>query len=171
MRILFVDIDSLRSDHLGCYGYARDTSPTIDALAADGIRFDRCYVSDAPCLPSRTAWATGRFGVHSGVVAHGGARAEPFNTSRQRVQDPDPDFLHWFQVLERAGHRTASISPFPDRHAAWWYVAGLRDWHNTGLGGMETADQITSHAVRWLEEHADEDDWVLHVNYWDTHTP
>ncbi len=36
MRILYIDIDSLRPDHLGCYGYHRNTSPTIDRIAASG---------------------------------------------------------------------------------------------------------------------------------------
>jgi arylsulfatase A-like enzyme len=39
MRILYIDIDSLRPDHLGCYGYYRQTSPTIDRIAARGVRF------------------------------------------------------------------------------------------------------------------------------------
>ena len=51
MRILYIDIDSLRPDHLGCYGYHRNTSPNIDRIAASGVRFDNYYVSDAPCLP------------------------------------------------------------------------------------------------------------------------
>lgn len=72
MRILYVDIDSLRPDHLGCYGYDRNTSPTIDSLADSGVRFDRCYVSDSPCLPSRTALATCRVGAKNGVVTHYG---------------------------------------------------------------------------------------------------
>ena len=55
MRILYLDLDSMRPDHLGCYGYARNTSPNIDAIAATGVRFTDCYCSDAPCLPSRTA--------------------------------------------------------------------------------------------------------------------
>ena len=63
MRILYVDIDSLRADHLGCYGYHRATSPNIDQIAGRGLRFDNCYVSDAPCLPSRTAMFGGRFGT------------------------------------------------------------------------------------------------------------
>ena len=62
MRILYIDIDSLRPDHLGCYGYHRNTSPHIDALAERGIRFDNVYVSDAPCMLSRMASWSGRCG-------------------------------------------------------------------------------------------------------------
>src|SRR5690554_6913528 len=87
MRILYIDIDSLRPDHLGCYGYHRDTSPTIDALAAEGVRFDHVYVSDAPCLPSRTALWSGRFGFHTGVVNHGGTAAQPFVDPNRWVTD------------------------------------------------------------------------------------
>lgn len=55
MRILYVDIDTLRPDHLGCYGYSRNTSPNIDAIAREAVRFTDYYCSDAPCLPSRAA--------------------------------------------------------------------------------------------------------------------
>ncbi|CAM3900456.1 MULTISPECIES: sulfatase-like hydrolase/transferase [Paenibacillus] len=72
MRVLLLDLDSMRPDHLGCYGYARNTSPHIDRIAAEGIKFDNYYTSDAPCFPSRTALMTGRFGIHNGVVGHGG---------------------------------------------------------------------------------------------------
>lgn len=76
MRILYVDIDTLRPDHLGCYSYQRPTSPNIDALAAEGVRFTDYYCSDAPCLSSRVAMMTGRFGIHNGCVGHGGINAE-----------------------------------------------------------------------------------------------
>ncbi|MCP4004467.1 MAG: sulfatase-like hydrolase/transferase [bacterium] len=69
MRLLHIDIDTLRADHLGCYGYPRDTSPNIDALAARGIRFESCYTSDTPCVPSRKALLTGRFGIRNGVIS------------------------------------------------------------------------------------------------------
>src|SRR4051812_37171690 len=75
LRILYIDIDSLRPDHLGCYGYHRATSPNIDRIAAMGIRFDNCYASDVPCLPSRTSLACGKFGVHHGAISHGGTAA------------------------------------------------------------------------------------------------
>ena len=43
MRILYLDLDTLRPDHLGCYGYPRNTSPNLDRIAAGGMRFDRYY--------------------------------------------------------------------------------------------------------------------------------
>jgi len=76
MRLLYLDIDTLRSDHLGCYGYHRATTPDIDAVAAGGVRFANVYASDVPCLPSRAALMSGAFGIRNGVVNHGGTGAE-----------------------------------------------------------------------------------------------
>ena len=76
MRILYYDIDTLRADHLGCYGYCRDTSPHINRVASEGVRFENCYASDTPCLPSRASLFTGRFGIHTGIVNHGGTAAD-----------------------------------------------------------------------------------------------
>ena len=75
MRILYLDLDALRPDHLGCYGYHRNTSPNIDRIAEQGVRFDNYYCSDAPCLPSRSALTSGRYGIHTGIVGHGGTAA------------------------------------------------------------------------------------------------
>ncbi len=60
MRFLYIDIDTLRPDHLGCYGYHRATSPNIDALAASSALFENVHATDVPCLPSRTALLTGQ---------------------------------------------------------------------------------------------------------------
>ena len=69
MRLLYIDIDSCRPDHLGCYGYHRNTTPHIDALAREGMIFRQCYTADAPCLPSRTALYSGRFGINRHTVS------------------------------------------------------------------------------------------------------
>ena len=47
MRIIYIDIDSCRPDHFGCYGYHRNTSPNLDCIADEGTRFEKVYVSDA----------------------------------------------------------------------------------------------------------------------------
>jgi len=171
MRFLYVDIDTLRPDHLGCYGYLRNTSPNIDRMAADGVRLDNCYVSDAPCLPSRASMFTGRFGIHTGVVNHGGLAAElrpigrerGFNWMRQR-----PGFI-W--SMRQQGLYPVSVSPFAERHSAWWFCDGWREFVNTGKGGGESAEEIVPHALDWIERNGERDDWLLHVNIWDPHTP
>ena len=110
MKILYIDIDSLRPDHLGCYGYHRDTSPTIDRLAANGIRFDNVYASDAPCLPSRTALFSGRTGFRTGVVGHGGTSAQPYIEGPSRGFHDLFGVTGWMNALRQAGHYTATIS-------------------------------------------------------------
>jgi arylsulfatase A-like enzyme len=171
MRILYLDIDTLRPDHLGCYGYGRNTSPNIDRIAAQAVRFENCYVSDAPCLPSRASMFTGQFGIRSGVVGHGGTAADlrligaerGFNWMRQR-----PGFI-W--LLRQRGIYPVSVSPFAERHSAWWFCDGWREFINTGKGGMESAEEVVPHALDWIARNARRDNWLLHVNIWDPHTP
>jgi len=170
MRILYIDIDSLRPDHLGCYGYHRDTSPHIDALARTGVRFENCYASDVPCLPSRTALWSGRFGYHTGVVDHGGIGADPFTDGPGRGFRDTFYATCWMSALRQAGFRTATVSPFGERHAAWHWYAGFNEIINPGRRGGEIAAEITPHALDWLQRNGHEDNWFLHVNYWDPHT-
>jgi arylsulfatase A-like enzyme len=171
MRILYIDIDCQRPDHLGCYGYHRPVSPNMDAIAAEGAILDAVYVSDAPCLPSRTALFSGRFGIHTGVIGHGGTAADMF------IEGPERGFgsllgrTSWMRCLRNAGLYTASVSPFAERHAAWHWYAGFREVINTGRRGLESAHEITPPTLDWLDRHGAEDDWFLHYNLWDPHTP
>ena len=75
MRVLMFDIDTLRADHMGCYGYGRNTTPVMDEIAREGVRFDDYYCPNAPCLPSRASMISGQYGIHNGVVGHGGTAA------------------------------------------------------------------------------------------------
>jgi choline-sulfatase len=171
MRILYIDIDSLRPDHLGCYGYHRQTSPNIDALAAQGVRFENCYVTDAPCLPSRTALWSGRCGFHTGVVGHGGTTAQPFIEGPTRGFQDLFGSTGWMRALRQAGFRTATVSSFGERHSAWHWYAGYHEVYNSGKNGMDVADDVSPLALDWIQRHARSDNWFLHVNYWDPHTP
>ena len=114
MRVLYLDIDTLRADHLGCYGYRRKTSPNIDRIASEGVRFTNCYASDAPCLPSRAALFRGRHGIHTGVVGHGGTAADPKIEGTTRAFHQR--WVGWITALSRAGMYPVSVSPFAERH-------------------------------------------------------
>lgn len=171
MRILMLDIDTLRPDHLGCYGYHRATSPNIDRIAGEAVRFENNYVSDAPCLPSRSALWSGRTGFHTGVINHGGTAAEPFIEGPARGFRDMFDRTGWIPQLARAGLHPVTVSPFGERHSAWWWYAGYKEIYNPGMGGMELADDVTPLALDWIKRNARKDNWFLHVNYWDPHTP
>jgi len=172
MRILYLDIDTLRPDHLGCYGYHRNTSPNIDRLAAEGICFENYYTSDAPCLPSRAALMSGQFGIHNGAVNHSGTAADRRLEGATRgfrdqlFTDSLPGWLHAELKLH-----TCYIGGFGARHAFWSFYAGFREIHDTGLQGMESAEHVTPDVLDWMERNAQKDNWYLHVNYWDPHTP
>lgn len=171
MRFLYIDIDTLRPDHLGCYGYHRQTSPNIDALAANSAVFENVHASDVPCLPSRTALLTGQFGIHNGVVNHGGTDADP------RIDGAGREFWSKLQInsfptrLKRAGLKTASISSFAQRHSAFHWYAGFDEAYNVGKYGFETADEVYAITEDWLQRNGKEDNWFLHVHMWDPHTP
>lgn len=171
MRLFYIDIDTLRPDHLGCYGYPRATSPNIDRVAAEGVRFDRCYASDTPCGPSRTALFSGRFGIRTGVVNHGGTGADPFRDGATRGFRDSFGLTSWPARLRWAGFRTASISSFGDRHAAHHWYAGWNETVNVGQFGLEQAHDVMPLAHDWLERHGRGDRWFLHVHLWDPHTP
>jgi arylsulfatase A-like enzyme len=171
MRVLYIDIDALRPDHLGCYGYHRNTSPHIDRLAEEGCRFDQLYCSDAPCMPSRTALFSGRFGARTGAVAHAGTVADPFPEGPGRGFTSKWGRTSWMQQLADAGFHTASISSFGQRHSAFHWYAGFREVLNTGGMGMESAEEVAPAALDWLDRRGADDPWFLHLNFWDAHTP
>ena len=171
MRILYIDCDTLRPDHLGCYGYLRNTSPNIDGLAVEGLRCDNCYASDAPCLPSRAALFLGRFGIHTGVVGHGGTAADLRLEGAPRGFRQSREIASWMDVLREMGMHTVSISPFAERHSAWWFYRGFKEMYNPGKGGNERADEVCPIALEWIRRHGQDDNWFLQVNMWDPHTP
>ncbi len=172
MRILYIDIDTLRADHLGCAGYVRNTTPNIDALAAEGVRFENVYASDVPCLPSRTALATGMFGIRNGVASHGGVTADlrPEGTGREMISRYAGG--SWAGRFYWAGYHTASFSSFPFRHSATWWNHGFMEAMNLMRGmGNERADQVLPGVLDWLDRKGGADDWFVHVHLWDPHTP
>ncbi|MFP6606794.1 MAG: sulfatase [Myxococcota bacterium] len=171
MRLLYIDIDTQRPDHLGCYGYPRATSPNIDRIAEQGIRFERVYASDTPCLPSRSALITGRFGIHNGAIGHGGTAGDLALDGESRGFRNTLGVASWATRMANRGMRTATVSSFATRHCSYHWLAGFRESYDVGKGGLESADEVNAIALDWLDRHGHEEDWFLHVHYWDPHTP
>ena len=76
-NLLLITIDTLRPDHLHCYGYDGIQTPSIDSLAAGGIRFEQAYTPIPITLPSHTVMLTGTYPMMSGVHDFSGNNLSP----------------------------------------------------------------------------------------------
>ncbi len=115
---------------------------------------------------------TGRFGIHNGVVNHGGTCADrPPDGPERAFRDSLATGGNLVNVLRDAGLHTCYMGGFGERHSAYWYYAGFHEIHDTAMGGMESAEDVTPSVLEWIDRRAAEDNWYLHVNYWDPHTP
>lgn len=82
-NILFIMADQLRADYLGCNGHPSIKTPTIDALAANGVNFQRAYTQAPVCGPSRMSFYTGRY-----AISHGASYNNvPLNVGEQTLGD------------------------------------------------------------------------------------
>lgn len=168
MKIIYVDVDTLRPDHTQPYGYQRPTTPNLAALAERSVRFDRYYASDSPCLPSRAALSSGQFGITNGVIGHFG-RAGQFRLDPGHGPHPVRPLLG--QRLQQHGYYTAAVSMFAERHRAYWFCGNFRESiRATGELNDEQAHDVNRVAIDWLRRHRDDDNWYLHVHYWEPHT-
>ena len=70
LNVLFILIDTLRADHLGSYGYERDTSPELDRLAAGGVRFDRHMSQSSWTKSSMASLWTGLYPARTGITRY-----------------------------------------------------------------------------------------------------
>src|SRR5438067_12882947 len=75
--IILISIDTLRADHLPAYGYKRVRTPAIDALAADGVVFERAYSHAPQTLPAHAALLSGQLPFENGIRDNVGFTVKP----------------------------------------------------------------------------------------------
>ena len=79
MNVLFITLDQFRADSYGAAGHPLVATPTLDRLAAEGVRLARHYSQAAPCAPGRAALYTGTYQMNNRVVANGTPLADRFD--------------------------------------------------------------------------------------------
>jgi arylsulfatase len=159
MNVVYMVIDTLRADHLGCYGYKQDTSPHIDKLASHGVLFEYAYPSDVPTQPSYTAMFTGLRGIHTGVVSH---------SYFESLEEDVPVFP---ELLALNGVTTASVSTLYTMRR--WFARGFHYNMDPAAGNHRKlqqvdAEEINAYAIPWIEDHKDEPFFIF-LHYWDPH--
>lgn len=76
-NVVLITIDTLRADHVGCYGYKQVKTPNIDSLATEGARFDRAFAVVPVTLPSHATMLTGTYPMLSGMHDFSGNKLSP----------------------------------------------------------------------------------------------
>jgi choline-sulfatase len=166
LNLLLVTLDTVRSDHLGCYGDAAAETPHLDALARQGVRFARASSPVPLTLPSHTTILTGLLPPHHGTRNNGTA---PLAAGIPTLAT----------VLAGAGYRTAAfVAAFVldhrfglDRGFAV-YDDEIERPANTSwlLEAQRPGDQVVDRALGWLAAD-DPRPFFLWVHLYDAHAP
>ena len=162
MNVLLIAIDTLRVDHLGCFGYRRPTSPSIDRLAAEGVRCSNFTAPGIPTHPSFTTLFSGQHPIRHGVVSHGG----PFNLHHDTATIP--------QLFLDRGYFTASFDNLAHHkpHFGRGFEMIVDSSRKRGCGLMVTCEDINNRLLPFLKQQGQaKDPFFAFVHYWDPHTP
>jgi arylsulfatase A-like enzyme len=174
-NLVLLVLDTLRADHVGAYDRAlpAGVSPELDALAADGVRFDRAIAPSPWTRPSMGALFTSRYPRTLGLyVEDGDALRDEFTTLAE--------------ALQGAGYRTLGLTANPNLNRAFnfqqgydAYVDGWR-WLEPGTGPgpgrrapLPTAAQLFERALALVEEAPDEPTylWIQLMEIHEHHRP
>lgn len=161
-NLVIIAADTLRPDHLACYGYGQATSPNLDRLAAEGVRFTDFQAAHIPTHPAFTTLLTGVDPLYHGILAHSG----------DRHLRPNVPMLA--QRLHSAGYVSAAVDNMLSMQAGpTWFARGF-DYFRTYryTPGTGEAAKVTDWALDLLALDRQSDaPFALFVHYFDPHTP
>ncbi len=195
-NFIFILADDLGHADLGCYGGLPDTSPNLDRMAQEGVRFTRAYANSSVCSPTRFALMTGRYQYR----LHGGAH-EPLTPlfKGDKVSGLPPEHPTLPSLLRDHGYRTALIGkwhlgypphfgPLKSGYQEHWGILSggadyLRHTDNKGEGALfhngepikaegYLTDLLSQHAVEFVRERGhDGKPFMLSLHYTAPHWP
>jgi len=167
-NILFIFSDDHACQAVSAYGSGLNNTPNIDRLATEGIRFDRCYVTNSLCGPSRACILTGKYSHKNG-----------FCTNRDVFDNRQTTFP---KLLQTAGYQTAIIGKWhlitePKGFDHWEVLPGQGRYYSPQFDTAEgrvtepgyVADVITDKALKWLQERDQQRPFMLMVQHKSPH--
>ena len=157
-NILLISLDTVRADHLSCYGYGKQTSPAIDRFAAKSIRFAQCRAQAPWTLPSHMSLFTSMLPSANGV------------DNLNKILPPETKTLA--QLLQDAGYQTAALVNNGQMRAHWGFDRGFGKWQEFEVDTPEgNCEQITAAALDWLRDLKTGEPYFLFLHYYDAHDP
>jgi arylsulfatase A-like enzyme/Tfp pilus assembly protein PilF len=166
-NVVLITLDTLRPDHLGCYGYGAIETPNIDRLAASGARFTQAFTPVPITLPAHTSLLTGMYPLATGVHDFVGNRVPP-GTARLAG------------ILRSHGYSTAAFIGAPvldsrfglsqgfDTYYDHFELAGTEEVHLDAM--KRPGDKVVDEALKWLNHHPPQP-LFLWVHLYDAHSP
>lgn len=149
-NIIFIMSDDHALKAISAYDTSLISTPNIDRLAEEGIRYDNCYCTNAICAPSRAVILTGKYSHVNGVLDN----SRPFDGEQQTLP----------KLLKNAGYQTAMIGKWhlksePTGFDHWLVLPGQGDYYNPdfkGSDGLHTfqgyvTDVITQKGIEYLD--------------------
>jgi len=160
-HIVLVSVDTLRADHLGLYGYLRDTSPFLDALAGDGVVFERAIAPMSTTLPSHAALLTAHYPYELRLFRNG-----------QRLSD---EFTTLAELLRAEGFATAGFASTDVHFGPSNATQGFDHFDEPELGSnpnrWRSAAETVAAALAWLETRKADEPTFLWIHLFDPHGP
>ena len=166
-NVVVITIDTLRADHLGCYGYKDIKTPNIDALAQEGVRFERAYTPVPVTLPAHSALFTGTYPLRSGM----------HDFADNKLSPTQPTLA---SVLKENGYATGAVigsavldSRFGLNHGFDFYYDhfDFSRLQESNLDEMERpGDAVADQALNWLDKNYQKK-FFLWMHLYDPHYP
>jgi len=166
--VFLITIDTLRADHVGCYGYKQIETPAIDGLATDGVRFTQAFTHSPITNTSHITILTGLLPSVHGVTDF----AVPLA----------PSHVTWAELLKKQGYQTAAfigavildsstLAPGLDRGFDFYDNFPAKAESKERWGRVERrAMDVVQHAESWLDQHPNGPRFVW-VHMYDPHDP
>jgi arylsulfatase A-like enzyme len=160
-NIILISLDTVRPDHLGCYGYQRNTSPAIDRLAADSVLFKNAYSTTSWTLPGHVSLLTALDCFHHQVYFP--------------LQKMSPDILTLADILRKEQFYCAGFTGGGYLSETYGFSKGFDAYQEIKLHGdqairLDEAERLAQLASRWIEDNKDKS-FFLFLHTYQPHDP
>jgi len=158
MNLVIFGIDSLRADHMSCYGYHRLTTPHIDKVASEGVLFENAYSPYIPTTPGYTTMLTGM-----DVMTHEMVSLRPKGPI-------DPNIRLLPEILHEKGYVSASVG-LDDFYRGFDKYESYEAWMAWEDAPGHKAEFLNDKALPFLEEMVGKQPFFLFMRHMDPHSP
>ncbi len=154
---ILISIDTLRADHLGAYGYSRDTSPFLDSLAARGTLFERAVVQYPSTLTSHMSIFTGLYPQEHEVLPPSTVLSDEIETLPE--------------IFQRHGYRTAGHTEGGFMAGGYGFARGFDEFTDSAYGSDTDVERTVGRGLDFLRSLEAEDSFFLFLHTYAVHDP